>query len=157
AAIGDTGAVCALALDLRLLAHLLYFSAGVLRHRTYPGGEVFYRAAACTGALYHIDVYVACATLPDLDAGLYHFGPHDFALRRLRAGDHRATLLAAAAGDAAIRDAPAVLVYSSTFWRNAWKYRARAYRHCFWDSGTILANLLAVASSVGLPVRIVQS
>src|SRR5262249_12923214 len=50
AAIGDTGAVCALALDLRLLAHLLYFSAGVLRHRTYPGGEVFYRAAACTGA-----------------------------------------------------------------------------------------------------------
>jgi SagB-type dehydrogenase family enzyme len=144
-------------LDLGLLAHLLYFAAGVLRRRPYPGGEVFYRAAACTGALYHIDLYVVCAALPGLDAGVYHFGPHDFALRRLRAGDHRTTLVAAAAGEPAVRDAPAVLVYTSTFWRNAWKYRARTYRHCFWDAGTILANLLAVASAAGQPARVVQS
>ena len=30
------------------------------------------------------------AELPDLPAGVYHFGPHDFALRRLREGDYRA-------------------------------------------------------------------
>src|SRR5262249_32538095 len=54
-------------------------------------------------------------------------------------------------------DAPAVLVYTSTFWRNAWKYRARAYRHCFWDAGTILANLLAVAAAAALPAHVVQS
>jgi SagB-type dehydrogenase family enzyme len=158
AAIADAGrAADGLPLDRRALAHLLYFSAGVLRRRTYPGGEVFYRAAACTGALYHIDCYVVCGELPDLGAGVYHFGPHDFALRRLRAGDHRAALVAAAADDPAVRCAPAVLVYASTFWRNAWKYRARAYRHCFWDSGTILANLLAVASGTGLAARVVQS
>jgi SagB-type dehydrogenase family enzyme len=158
AAIADRGrAAGGLPLDRRTLAHLLYFSAGVLRHRTYPGGEIFYRAAACTGALYHIDCYVVCGDLPELAAGVYHFGPHDFSLRRLRAGDHRAILAAAAADDAAVRRAPAVLVYTSTFWRNAWKYRARTYRHCFWDSGTILANLLAVASGTGLPVRVVQS
>jgi SagB-type dehydrogenase family enzyme len=158
AAIGDAGrAAGGLPLDRRVLAHLLYFSAGVLRHRTYPGGEVFYRAAACTGALYHIDCYVVCAVLPDLEAGVYHFGPHDFALRRLRAGDHRGALVAAAADEPAVRHAPAVFVYTSTFWRNAWKYRARTYRHCFWDSGTILANLLAVASGTGLPVHVVQS
>jgi len=144
-------------LDLRALAHLLYFSAGVLRRRAYPGGEVFYRAAACTGALYHIDLYVVCADLPDLAAGVYHFGPHDFALRRLRSGDHRATLVAAAAGEPAVRDAPVVLAYTSTIWRNAWKYRARTYRHCFWDAGTILANLLAVASATGQPARVVQA
>ena len=143
-------------LDGRALAHLLYFSAGVLRRRQYPGGEVFYRAAACTGALYHIDLYAVCASLPGLDAGVYHFGPHDFALRRLRAGDHRAALVDAAADEPAVRDAPVALVYTSTFWRNAWKYRARTYRHCFWDAGTILANLLAVASATGQPVRVVQ-
>jgi len=158
AAIADAGRVTGgLPLDRRGLAHLLYFSAGVLRRRAYPGGEIFYRAAACTGALYHIDLYVVCAGLPDLEAGVYHFGPHDFALRRLRAGDHRATLAAATANDPAIRAAPAILVYTSTFWRNAWKYRARAYRHCFWDSGTLLANLLAVASGTGLAARVVQS
>jgi SagB-type dehydrogenase family enzyme len=158
AAIADRGRASGAApLDLRALAHLLYFSAGVLRRRPYPGGEIFFRAAACTGALYHIDLYVVCASLPDLDAGVYHFGPHDFALRRLRTGDYRATVADAAGGEPAVREAPAVLVYTSTFWRNAWKYRARAYRHCFWDSGTILANLLAVASATGQPVRVVQS
>ena len=158
AAIADRGPASGAApLDLRALAHLLYFSAGVLRRRPYPGGEIFFRAAACTGALYHIDLYVVCASLPDLDAGVYHFGPHDFALRRLRTGDYRAALVDAAGGDPAVREAPAVIVYTSTFWRNAWKYRARAYRHCFWDAGTILANLLAVASATGQPVRVVQS
>jgi hypothetical protein len=58
----------------------------VLRSRRYPGGSVYYRAAACTGALYHVDVYFAAGQLDGLDAGIYHFGPHDFALRRLRDG-----------------------------------------------------------------------
>ena len=43
--------------------------------------------------------------------------------------------------------APVIIACASTYWRNAWKYQARAYRHCFWDSGTMLANLLAVAAA----------
>src|SRR5437867_5828887 len=157
AAIADPGAVTGTGpqLDRTALARLFYFSAGVLRRTTYPGGEMFYRAAACTGALYHIDLYLVCGSLADLDPGVYHFGPHDFALRRLRAGDHRATVVEAAAGEPAIAAAPAILVFTSTFWRNAWKYQARAYRHCFWDSGTLLANLLALAAAVELPARVV--
>jgi nitroreductase len=50
---------------------------------------------------------------------------------------------------------PVTIVYTSTFWRNAWKYESRAYRHAFWDSGTILANSLAIASANGLPARVV--
>ena len=142
-------------LDRAALARLLYFSAGVLRRRTYAGGEIFFRAAACTGALYHIDVYLVCGTLPDLPAGVYHFGPHDFALRRLRDGDHRRALVDATAGEPAVASAPVVLAFTTTFWRNAWKYRARAYRHAYWDAGTMLANLLALAAAVELPVRVV--
>lgn len=142
-------------IDVDLLAHLLYFTAGVLKRRSYPIGETFFRAAACTGNLHHIDVYLACADLPGLDAGLYHFGPHDFALRRLRTGDPRATLLAATGNEPHVREAPAVLVLASTWWRNAWKYRSRAYRHAFWDAGTQLANLLALAAARRLPVEVV--
>jgi SagB-type dehydrogenase family enzyme len=141
--------------DVAALAHLLYFSAGVLRRRTYPGGEIHYRAAACTGALYHIDLYVVSGQVAGLDAGVHHFGAHDFALRRLRDGDHRAVLVAACGGHEAIAASPLLLVATSTFWRNAWKYRARAYRHTFWDAGTLLANLLAVAAGLGIPARIV--
>src|SRR5438093_1403160 len=57
------------------LARLLYFSAGVLRRKTYAGGEIYFRAAACTGALYHIDLYLISGPFPDLEAGVYHFRP----------------------------------------------------------------------------------
>ena len=39
------------------LAEILFLSAGITRRRAHGGGEVLFRAAACTGALYHIDLY----------------------------------------------------------------------------------------------------
>jgi SagB-type dehydrogenase family enzyme len=139
----------------QLLAELLFLCAGVTKRRAYPGGEMLFRAAACTGALYHIDLYLICGDLEGIEAGIYHFGPHDFALRRLRQGDFRGVLARASGGEASIARAPCALVCASTYWRNAWKYQARAYRHCYWDNGTILANLLAAAASRHVPVKIV--
>ena len=138
------------------LGELLFLCAGVTRRRRYFGGEMLFRAAACTGALYHIDLYLAAGPLADLDAGVYHFAPERFALTPLRAGDHRGALAEASGGEPAVAHAPAVLVLASTFWRNSWKYRARAYRHCFWDGGTVLANCLAAASARGIPARAVM-
>ena len=138
------------------LGELLFLCAGVTRRRRYFGGEMLFRAAACTGALYHIDLYAVAGPLADLDAGVYHFAPDRFALTPLRAGDYRGALVEAAGGESAVAHAPAVLVLASTFWRNSWKYRARAYRHCFWDGGTVLANCLAAASARGIPARTVM-
>ena len=84
------------------LARILYFSAGITKSRAYPGGEIYFRAAACTGALYEIELYVVCGDLPDLEAGVYHFGPADVALRRLRKGDFRANLVRLAAEEPAV-------------------------------------------------------
>ena len=141
--------------DLRTLASIFYHSAGVTKRIAYQGGQMLFRAAACTGALYHIELYLVCGDLPDLDAGIYHFDAHDFALRKLREGDYRGNLVSAAGNEPATASAPAVVVCTGTFWRNAWKYRARTYRHCFWDNGTILANLLTIANAHGIPARVV--
>src|SRR4030095_14704186 len=67
------------------LARILYFSAGITKKRTFPGGEIYFRAASCTGALYEFELYIVCGDLPDLKAGIYQFNPGDFALRQLRA------------------------------------------------------------------------
>jgi SagB-type dehydrogenase family enzyme len=142
-------------LDLARLASVLFFSAGATRRRADPGGaRVDFRAAASTGALYQTEVYVVAGDVAGLPPGVYHFGPADFALRRLRDGDVRGALASAAADDA-LAAAPAGLVLTGIYWRNAWKYQARAYRHLFWDSGTMLANLLAAASALGAPARLV--
>src|SRR5262245_14337946 len=141
--------------SIQTLAEILFLSAGITKRRSYPGGEILFRAAACTGALYHIDLYLACGDLPDLAAGVYHFGPHDFALRQLRAGDYRQVLVQASGRESAIANAPVIIVCASTYWRNAWKYQSRAYRHCYWDTGTILANLLAAAAAHHMPARVI--
>jgi SagB-type dehydrogenase family enzyme len=142
--------------DLATLAQILYFSAGVTRTKQFPGGEIFFRAASCTGALYEIELYVVCGDLPGLPAGVYHFGAGDFALRLLRAGDFRGALVHAAADELALRHAPLILVSTGTYWRNAWKYQARTYRHFGWDNGTLHANLLAMCAANRLPARVVS-
>jgi len=141
--------------DLEAVAQLLYLSAGITRKRSYPGREFYFRAAACTGALYEIELYVVCGNLANLEAGVYHFAPGEFGLRELRAGDHRGVLVEATSGESAVAHAPLNIVCTCTYWRNAWKYQARTYRHFGWDNGTLLANLLAVATALGLPARVV--
>ena len=138
------------------LASILFLSAGITKRRAYPGGEIGFRAAACTGALYEIELYVVCGDLRGLDAGVYIFNPHDFALGRIRAGDYRGALAYAAAGEDTVAHAPVTIVCTGIYWRNAWKYQARTYRHFGWDNGTILANLLAAAAARSLPARVVH-
>ena len=55
----------------------------------------------------------------------------------------------------AVAHAPATIICTGTYWRNAWKYQARTYRHFGWDNGTMLANMLAVSAASGLPAEIV--
>lgn len=172
--------------DLDTLAPLLFFSAGVIRSKKYPQGETFFRAAACTGALYEIELYFACTDLyakelpaknavksdrakdqpaqsatqkaersPCLAAGLYHFGVAEFGLRQLRSGDFRQILVEATGEDPSVAHAPVIVICTGTYWRNAWKYRSRTYRHFGWDNGTILANLLAMCAASNLPATVV--
>ncbi len=62
-------------IDLARLTSVLYYSAGVTKHKTYAGGELYFRAAACAGALYPVETYVVCGDIEGLSAGVYHFSP----------------------------------------------------------------------------------
>ena len=142
--------------DLETLARVCLRANGVLKRWRSPAGkEIEFRAAGCTGARYHLELYLFSGDLPGLDAGIYHYGAHDHGLRRLRDGDYRAAVIAATGEEPAVAAAPVVAVVTSTFWRNAWRYQARTYRHVYWDTGTVLANLLAVAADAHLPARVV--
>src|SRR4029077_13363335 len=56
-----------------------------------------------------------------------------------------------------IANASAVIALSAIYWRSAWKYRARAYRYCYWDAGTMLANLLAAAAAEGIYADVITT
>lgn len=143
--------------DLAALARIALLSNGILKRGSHRpvGGTIEYRAAGGTGARYHLELYLACGDLPDLAAGVYHYSAQDHSLRQVRAGDYRAPFVRAAGYEEATATAPIIMAMTSTFWRNAWRYKARAYRHAFWDAGTTFANILALAASAGLPTKMV--
>src|SRR2546428_5617187 len=85
AAIAGEGAAPQAGLTLAALTSLLYYMAGVTKRKTYPGGgEVLFRAAASTGALYQTEVYVVAVTGEGRAAGGGSLFPRGFSLRRLR-------------------------------------------------------------------------
>ncbi len=154
---GEGGTAAGRTLDVDALARIAFFTNGITKTIRRGGQTIAFRAAPTTGALYHIELYLVTGDLPGLPAGVYHYGAHDHALRQLRAGDFRQTVVEATGHEPATTQAPAIMVMTSVFWRNAWKYAARAYRHTYWDAGTMLPNILAVAAADGIPARLVLS
>ncbi len=137
--------------DISRLAELLFFSAGLTRKMNTRAGVYYMRAAPATGALYPIELYLVCREISGLSDGVYHFNPLEFGLAKLREGDYT-SWVAEASGRSQVSQIS--ILFTSIAWRNAWKYESRSYRHWFWDSGVIIANLLAVSSAENIPVQI---
>jgi SagB-type dehydrogenase family enzyme len=144
-------------LDLAALTRILFCANGLTRRRKVSGEDYHFRAAASAGALYPIETYIAAANVDGMEAGLYHFSSADLKVQGLRRGDWREVIAQATAKRPSIANARAILIMSAIFWRSAWKYHARAYRYCFWDTGTILANLLAAAAAEGISAEVVTA
>jgi len=144
-------------LDLVTLTRILFCANGLTRRQSIGGEEYHFRAAASAGALYPIETYIAAADVEGFETGLYHYSPADLKVRGLRRGDWREVLARATANHPSIGDASVILIMSAIFWRSTWKYRARAYRYCFWDAGTILANLLAAAAAEGISAEVMTA
>ena len=144
--------------DLNVLTRILYFSGGITRKIKFspPVGEFEFRAASCTGALYHIEIYVVCSDIAGLDAGVYHFDPKELKLNVLRKGDFRQVLVNATADEEFVKQAPVTLIFTDVFSRNSIKYQAREYRHAFWDCGTIIANTLSITSAHKISSRLIS-
>jgi SagB-type dehydrogenase family enzyme len=130
-------------LDAATLARLLFFTGGVTRTSASAALEerTYFRTAMSAGNLHPVELYVACAGVDGVADGVHHFAPLEFGLTTLRAG--------------AVEGAsPCTFVFTGIPWRTAWKYGERGFRHLYWDAGTMLANLLAVAEALGLDTRV---
>ena len=143
--------------DFPNLSSILYYSSGITKTINFSNhGKMDFRAASCTGALYHIEIYVVCKDIKGLNAGIYHFDPKEMNLALIRKGDFRSVLISACGEDTDMRRATLILVYTDIFTKNSVKYQTREYRHAFWDCGTVIANTLAVCSGHNLPAKVVM-
>ncbi|GAB3876629.1 SagB/ThcOx family dehydrogenase [Terrabacter terrigena] len=146
AVLAGTAAVTTSRLDLAGLARLLYLSSGVTRRTQRPDGLFLFRASGSAGARFPLELYVAVPRGVDRDVlagdvapGLHWYDPEAHALVTV--------------GPPPSGDAPTVVV-TGVPWRTGWRYRERGFRHIYWDAGTMLAQLLALADGAGVPARL---
>ena len=126
-------------LDLAHLARLLFLASGVVRTTTRPSGVWLFRAAGSAGARFPIELYIAVPHGGSLPPGVHWYDPEAHAL--VRVGPPPA-------------DGAVTVVSTGVPWRTGWRYRERGFRHVYWDSGTMLSQLLAAAASAGIPARL---
>lgn len=102
------------------------------------------RTAPSAGATYPLETYLVTAD------GLYHYLPDKHALRMLKSGDIRSELSAAALGQNAIREAPAIIIFSAIFERTTGRYRDRGVRYVYIEVGHAAQNVHLMAVALGL-------
>ena len=122
-------------LDLAQLSRLLHLSAGVTRTTERPYGTWLFRAAGSAGGRFPMELYVMAPEGAGVPAGVHWYHPQDHALVQVGPPP---------------RGGATAIVVTGVPWRTGWRYRERGYRHTYWDSGTMLAQLLATADSAGL-------
>ena len=139
-------------LDGGALARVLAFSGGITRIIDRSPRRKRYCRAASSAHSYP-DIYVVCGDLDGIDAGVYYFHGLHLRLDRLRSGDFRSALAIAAADGSIARRAASVVIVGVP-WRAASHYGERALRHVYWDTGGLLANMVAVTDADGIEARI---
>jgi hypothetical protein len=122
-------------LDLAQVGRILYLSAGIVRTTRRDWGTFLFRAAGSAGGRFPIELYLAVPEGTGLPAGVHWYDPEDHSLVMIGPPP---------------RGGSTTVVTTGVPWRTGWRYRERGYRHVYWDSGTMLSQLLAVADSAGI-------
>ena len=124
------------------VSQLLWAAQGV----TAPGGL---RTAPSAGALYPLRVYIATGRVVNIPSGIYKYDPLEHVITNIAEGDRRAEL-AAAAGQAWIKDGAVVIVLSAVYARTGKKYNGRSTRYVHMEAGHAAQNIYLQAVSLHL-------
>lgn len=131
------------------LSRLLYYSAAISAGKRVPGTGFRYalRVNPSSGNLHPTEFHFATRGLAAWDDGLYHYRASSHMAEQRGRGDFATRLLELAQAPW-FRAAPVVFVLSNIAWREAWKYRSRAYRYCLHDLGHAWQSLALAARAM---------
>lgn len=130
-------------LDSAFLSNLLFFSMSISAWKQIKNTDHRWalRVNPSSGNLHPTETHLALSSGCGLPEGLYHYRVKEHAL------EHRCGTNSLAAIDSTTPSL--VLSLTSIFWREAWKYRRRAFRYCQHDLGHALAAISLSAAILG--------
>ena len=143
-------------LDVTWLSRLLWHSMAISAWKRVPRSDYRYslRVNPSSGNLHPTETYLALLGFTGIDDGLYHYRSDRHALELRSCGDWTERIARDLVFPCAT-ESPLIVGLTSIFWREAWKYRDRAYRYCCHDLGHAMMSLLLAARALGLPGGVV--
>src|ERR1039458_713418 len=125
------------------LSQLMFYSASISASKRVPSTGAIYslRVNPSSGNLHPTEFHFCTRGLVDWSDGLYHYRPSSHMAEQRAIGDFGPKLVN--------NSAPLIFVLTSIVWREAWKYRDRAYRYCLHDIGHAWQALTLAARSLG--------
>jgi SagB-type dehydrogenase family enzyme len=125
------------------LSQLLFYAAAISASKRVPstGYKYALRVNPSSGNLHPTEFHFATCGVKDWPDGLYHYRASSHTAEQRALGNFVAKLTG--------MDAPIVFVLTSIAWREAWKYRDRAYRYCLHDMGHAWQALALAARAIG--------
>ncbi|MEP7043755.1 MAG: putative peptide maturation dehydrogenase [Dokdonella sp.] len=143
-------------LTMAEFSSVLYRTFGARAVNDYaPGVQLLKKGVPSAGGLHPTEAYLLVQHVDGVESGLYHYHPIDHALEPIKAlSREEATNLAKrfVAAQAYFIDAHVLVIPTSRFVRNFWKYRnhAKAYRALILDVGHLSQTLYLAATELGL-------
>jgi len=130
-------------LTLSEAGQLLWAAQGI----TDPNGL---RTAPSAGALYPLELYLVVKRVDSLSPGIYHYLPTDHQLRLLSEGEVSDQLSSAALRQSAVKNAPAVIVFSAVPERTTARYGEPGMQYVFMEAGHAAQNVCLQAVALDL-------
>ncbi len=139
-------------LNLMDLSYILWAAYGFKK----DGGRV----VASAGALYPLDIYIACGDIyvrenERLPKGLYHYLPERHELKILKTNDIRKDIARAALSQMWMAEAPCMIIITAEYERITSKYRERGIRYAFMEAGSVSQNIFLSSFNRGLGCGII--
>jgi SagB-type dehydrogenase family enzyme len=143
-------------LDVTWLSRLLWHSMAISAWKKVPQADYRYslRVNPSSGNLHPTETYLALLGFSGVDDGLYHYRADRHGLE-LRSRGNWTEQIARALGLPWAAESSLIVGLTSIFWREAWKYRDRAYRYCCHDLGHAMMSVALAARALGLPSGVV--
>src|ERR1700686_1943769 len=125
------------------LSQLLFYSAAISASKRVPstGDKYALRVNPSSGNLHPTEFHFFTRGLKQWPDGLYHYRPSSHMAEQRALGNFETMPVRGLA--------PVVFVLTSIAWREAWKYRDRAYRYCLHDMGHAWQALALAAQAIG--------
>lgn len=130
-------------LTLDEVSQLLWAAQGI----TDPRG---FRTAPSAGGLYPLEIYLVAGDVENLEAGVYKYRPLGHELVKIRSGDLREALCAAALGQTWVKEAAINILIMGVYERTTVKYGDRGIRYVHMEAGHAAQNVCLQATALNL-------